>query len=450
MRELVSLALCVTFVACGPQDRTSPAAGEEPGVDGGGDDGAGDEASAVEVRGTVWAPGNAPGMVPPGHEIPVAGAMVYASLAQPAAPAEGEVTCTPCTEAPPSAVITDAKGNFSLRVAPGTSWLVIQKAQFRIDQQVYFSDQTGTLPPELTTLPSVSDPLNGRWIPRIALVVGYSGDPMESILGKLGIGQVDPTGVFLPASAAGKFDLYANSRDIVGNSPNVRALVTDLERMMQYDIIFFPCSTSDDSTLLDQVDVRRNIRDYVAAGGRLYVADWAGDWVDNVFPAEIELAGSYDTPATAYDRASDTWYPARFGSANGSPSYTSVASVAEPGLAEWLEGQMDASGPISAGAISVVGNWNRIAGLTDVEIGQDDMGQPVLDAPRTYVTGTAPGWDAQVKPLMATYEPAGCGRVMYSTFHTTSYAHVGLLPQERVLVYLLLEIGVCKDDPVVE
>jgi hypothetical protein len=421
----------------------------EAAVDAGREAGEGsDDGSAVEVTGTVWAPGNAPGMVPPGHEIPVAGAMVYASLSQPPGPDE-QVQCTPCVEAPSSAVITDAKGNFTLHVAPGATWLIVQKAQFRIDSQLVISDQGGPLPAELTTLPSSADPESGTWVPRIALVVGYTGDPMESILGKLGIGQVDAEGRYVNGSAAGKFDLYSHSRQIDG-APSVSTLVTDLEKMMQYHIIFFPCSTAGDQSFLKQENVRRNLRDYVAAGGRLYVADWAGDWVDNIFPAEIQLGGSYDTPASAYDRAADTWNTGKFGTANAFPSYSSQAGVVEPGMAEWLDGQQGASGTISADAISVVGNYNRISALHEVEIGVDDMGQPVFDSPITYVSGTGPGWDNQVKPLMATYEPVGCGRVMYSTFHTTSSAHVGLLPQERILVYLLLEIGVCKDDVVVD
>lgn len=447
--RLACAALFASFaLGCGPTDRTSPT---EMAVDAGAGGGA-DEGGTVEVRGTVWAPGSAPGMVPPGQEIPVAGAMVYVALDQPAPPSDGDVTCTPCTAAPPNAVITDAKGNFTLRAATGTSWLIIQKAQFRRDQQLIITDQTGTLLPEQTTLPSATDPASGTWIPRIALVEGYSGDPMESILGKLGIGQVDSGGTFVPSSAAGRFDLYANNRDIAGGSPNVRALVTDLSKMMQYDIIFFPCSTSsDDAGLLARAAVQRNLRDYVAAGGRLYVADWAGDWVDNIFPQQIKLRGTgIDTPPDAYDRAADTWNPDLFGSANGSGSYTSSAKVTEPGMAEWLDGQMGVGGVISADAISVEGNWNRIEKTEDVEIGVDDMGQPVLDSPRTYVAGTGGSGDPSIKPLMATYEPVGCGRVMYSTFHTTSTAHVGLLPQERVLLYLLLEIGVCKDDPVVD
>jgi hypothetical protein len=54
-----------------------------------------------------------------------------------------------------------------------------------------------------------------------------------------------------------------------------------------------------------------------------------------------------------------------------------------------------------------------------------------------------------VHPLTVTFEPNGCGRVMYSTYHTADLSHPGLLPQERVLLYLILQIGECKSGPVI-
>ena len=444
MRRLAPV-LALFALACGPSDRTTPTV---DAVDGGagGTDGEG----AVTLTGTVWAPGNGPGQAVPGHEIPVANALVYVSTVRPP-PIVQQVECTLCVEAPSNSIVTDAKGNFTLTVNQGTYWLVVQKAQFRLEQQLVVTPQT-VLRPEQTTLPSVHDPDNGQWIPRIALVLGYSGDPMESILGKMGIGQVDGSGAYVSGSAAGRFDVYTNGGRSIGASEQpVSALVQSLDTMLQYHVIFFPCATADTIDVLQDEAVLKNVRDYVAAGGRLYVSDWSAEWVDNVFPTQVQLAGdSNDTPPPAYDPATDTWNPELFGDADASPSYTSQAGVVEPTMAEWLDGQVGAAGTITAESIQTLANYNRIHSLHDVELGTDDMGQPVVDSPKVYVTGTAPGWDSEVKPLTVTYEPAGCGRVMYSTFHTTSSAHVGLLPQERILVYLLLELGVCKDDVVVD
>ena len=79
-------------------------------------------------------------------------------------------------------------------------------------------------------------------------------------------------------------------------------------------------------------------------------------------------------------------------------------------------------------------------------------GQPVIDMPKAWVTGSNSGplgGGGAKKPLTVTFEPAGCGRVLYSTYHTTEGAHLGLFPQERILLYLIMEIGVCSDNPVI-
>ena len=52
------------------------------------------------------------------------------------------------------------------------------------------------------------------------------------------------------------------------------------------------------------------------------------------------------------------------------------------------------------------------------------------------------------RPFTVTFEPTGCGRVLYSAYHTTDFPHLGLVPQERVLLYLIMEIGVCTMDPI--
>ena len=106
-------------------------------------------------------------------------------------------------------------------------------------------------------------------------------------------------------------------------------------------------------------------------------------------------------------------------------------------------------GAFSASNLSIEDNWNRIVGLHPVEVGLDADGNVVIDSPKKYVVG--PDEDsADQRPLTVTYEPAGCGRVLYSTYHTTHNTHVGLVPQERILVYLIMEIGICTDDIVID
>ena len=79
----------------------------------------------------------------------------------------------------------------------------------------------------------------------------------------------------------------------------------------------------------------------------------------------------------------------------------------------------------------------------------------MVDSPHVFVIGDEGGTPATCagagcSPLTLTFEPVGCGRVLYSTYHTADNPHVGLVPQERVLVYLIMEIGVCKEGPIID
>jgi len=83
--------------------------------------------------------------------------------------------------------------------------------------------------------------------------------------------------------------------------------------------------------------------------------------------------------------------------------------------------------------------------------GTDDMGDPVYDDPKAWLTGSD-GTHGD-GPLAVTYEPTGCGKVLYSTFQTSgasaAESHAGLMPQERVLLFLIMEISSCTQNPII-
>jgi hypothetical protein len=42
----------------------------------------------------------------------------------------------------------------------------------------------------------------------------------------------------------------------------------------------------------------------------------------------------------------------------------------------------------------------------------------------------------------------GCGRIQFTSYHAAEFFdYVGLSPQELILLYTILEIGVCQDNP---
>lgn len=439
------LLAMVLLAACG-----ASASGDDAELDGHG-------GPVAVLTGTVWAPGMAPGLVPAGEEIPIAGAKIYLRDQRPAAIPAG-VYCETCMDVT-GAAVSDAHGRFEVgTLTVGTFWLIIEKGQFRLEQQVTVTSGTRALADADTTLPSQLDYAAGKTIPHVAVAAG-NYDSIQDVLGKMGVGQVGVDGGF--TSTAGELDLYGNGGTELGMAMGtLTQLVGDLDRLRQYHIVFIPCAGVANIAALRDQQVLRNLRDYVAAGGKLYVTDWSGEWMDDVFPAPIELGaamtgGQTDTPAAAYDAATDTWNPAMFGDADGDFYEVTDGQVVDADLEAWLTGQIgprDATGgdvgPIDPARFHVYDNWNWIKSTTPVRVGTDMTGAPIFDEPRLWVEGSgAPAAPAGKHPLTVTFHPPGCGRVLYSTYHTAPGTHRGLLPQERVLLYLILELGVCNNNP---
>ena len=443
--RIALLAACL-IAACGPSHRG----------DGGGDDDttvdAPPQGNFATLTGKVYAPNQGPGQAPAGQEIPIAGALVYVSQTQPP-PIPDHVYCEQCVATPSGGILTGADGSFSLDVTPGHYWVVIEKGQFRIESEYDLPRGTVSLTPQQTTLPSVWDPDTGRFMPKMAMAQG-TNDQIEDILGKLGVGTMAGNSFANPAGEKGpELDIY--QYDGTG-ADSVTALLSDIDKMRQYHIIFFPCAVTMsgiDSLLQDQT-VLANIRRYVSEGGKLYVTDWSGELADRAFPQQIELGDSGADSAGTYDPATFTGSLTTAGDADGGLYTAEDGKAVDPDLAAWLGLQ---SGPTENGGIEmydpnafeVTDLWNWMKKLTSVQIGTDDMGMPVYDTPKPWLTGSKTGTSgAANRPIAVTYEPTGCGKVLYTAFQTANGEHVGLYPQERVLLYLIMEIQTCSDNPI--
>jgi hypothetical protein len=460
MKSFVSgLVVMAALTACGPGQRGG----------GGDDDGSGSGSNACSggpgcatVTGHVWAPKWAPGQVPAGQEIPIYGALVYVSTTRPQ-PIPDHVYCEACVDAPEGSIATDHDGSFSLTVQPGHYWFVIQKGQFRLEQELDVMSGTTTLAPQDTTLPSRQDGANGAWIPRIAIAYG-NYDAVGDILAKIGIGSLNgdknphTSGVDAGDSTS-EITFYTYGSTGAGS---VNYLVSNLDEMRKYHIIFFPCSTDVDDSLLADQNVLKNIRQFVAEGGKLYVTDWSGETADRAFPPQLQLGdggfgGGVDSVGT-YDPTALTGTLTTAGTADGSLYTSTDGKAVDPDLDAWLGLQM---GPTEDGPgitlytpehFTVVDNWNWIEKMNSVMKGTDMDGLPLYDDPKAWVTGSDESGHGP-HPLAVTYEPAGCGKVLYSTFQTSgasaSESHAGLMPQERVLLFLIMEISDCTQNPII-
>ena len=387
------------------------------------------------LTGTVYAPDG---------QIPVSGAVVYTTDAPPPGIPQ-HVYCDECLEisCDDQHVLTDPDGTFSLPTyAGGGRYLVVKKGQFMRVTELDVDEGDAILDEELTTLPGVNEPDAGLYIPRIALGHG-SYDRLEDALGKIGLGDVmyDGFGGEILVPGTESFDIWDNGGwpdsyglDSLGSFAD---LVGDPERLSQYHVIFVPCSS--DLPAQDDPTVQENIRAWVAAGGRWYVADWSNEWVGNVFPEYQTFVGD--------------------GLGTDLGLYDSLGQVLDQGLLEWLEAlpqELADINPLNPDAwenhatlddlpqVLTKANWSAIDTVSEVVV-EDGEGNLVDVSHKVWIEGPTPGVAPGTHPLTVTGQ-FGCGKIQFTSYHTAEGgSYVGLTPQELVLVYTILEIGVCQE-----
>ena len=129
---------------------------------------------------------------------------------------------------------------------------------------------------------------------------------------------------------------------------------------------------------------------------------------------------------------------ASLGSAASGNEWDAPATAADQGLSEWLSATGDKS-------FTVKGNWTTITSVNTVA-GLDAKGAPAEITPKVWVTAKKGGSNVE-RPTTVSFENQ-CGRVLFSTYHTESGfgGSTSLLAQEKALLYVLLEVGVCIGD----
>ncbi|MFV8750843.1 hypothetical protein ACNOYE_09870 [Nannocystaceae bacterium ST9] len=403
--------------------------------DGGGDDCAGGDIDNAMLTGTVYAPNGV---------IPVAGALVYITNSAP----EGipdQVYCAECVELPCGTdfVETEIDGTFSLGANAGPGkYLVVQKGQFLRVTPYDVPLGNTQLPEDMTELPGEWNPANGLYIPKIAVADG-SYDRLEDALGKMGLGDTMISNMeerLVPGTES--FELWDNGRnpttDGFVSQGNLGQLVGDPTRLSDYHIIFVPCSSDGYLGALNQQGID-NVREWVAAGGRWYVADWANEWLSTTFPEYQNFYGGGDADLGSYD---------------------SLADVLDMGLLDWLTalpGPLKNINPLNdeqhptllqLPKVPTVDNWSGIQYPLPEILVEDDMGNMVDVGHKVWLEGPGDGFEIPANanhPLTITGQ-YGCGKIQFTSYHAAEFFnYVGLSPQELVLIYTILEIGVCQD-----
>jgi hypothetical protein len=250
-------------------------------------------------------------------------------------------------------------------------------------------------------------------MPKIAVSSGNK-DHLEHVLAAMGISDYDCVRGLPPNS----------STETCMGPYTLGDLLASLDMMKQYAMIFIACAPYDtyepgSSTAAAAL----NLHDWVALGGKLVVTDMSYDFVEQPFPDAIVFQGS-DAPAVGEPQPQNTAEIGTYGSCT-------TGTVSDPDLAAWLG---NFPGAINVDQVPLQGFLSNWA-----------VQKAANPGTKVIVSGQAAwtGGSGDV-PLTSEFEVEGCGRVIFSSYHTSG-SGTSLLPQERVLEYLMLEVGMCVE-----
>ena len=343
----------------------------------------------ITVDGTVLAPNGA---------LPLSNALVYVTSQAPG-PIPAGAYCDTCVTLPDGTfAISAADGTFSIAtdLPTGNAFIVVQKGQFRRVHPITVAKAGAiAITKDDTTIPAKADASKGDDIPKMVILKDDTDfDRIDDSLAKLGLSGVEVR--------------------------QDRSLLMNKAELMKYHIVFVPCGNQDDPITTSDV-AKQNMNDFVQAGGKLYVTDWSYEFVRQPFPGFLSWAGETST----------------LGSAASGEEWDAPATAADQGLADWLAATGDPT-------FTVKGNWTKLTSV-NVQQGKDEKGATVDITPKVWVTAKNGSSTAEI-PTTVSFQNQ-CGRVLFSTYHTESGVGGGggsaLLAQEKALLYVLLEVGVC-------
>jgi hypothetical protein len=381
----------------------------------------------------------------PNGKDPVAHALVYVPVATRPYPAG--VACELC-DAPIDAArvstTSDASGHFVLdlgALSPAASvTLTVDKGRFRHSGDVDVTACGATpVPAAAATLPGKSG--SGDDIPKIAVATGNK-DQLDAVLAAMGL---DPklgfdcfegratTGTALTSPCGKRGTLAA-----------IETLLGDATALARYNLLFLSCAPGKFKALpaATQKTIAANLVTWTQQGGRLFATDNSYDYIAQAFPeAAVFLNGNLSVDAANVG----------YGTSGAGTQY--AGRVNDATLAAWLT----AVGALTPGSntLPLGGYLNKWSVVQSLPMTTDD----VVDATdaRAYpsASATTPG-PATTYPQTLRFDvapPGGasaCGRAIYSSYHTlptTAAPTAGeLVPQERILEYLMLEAGACLGD----
>lgn len=344
------------------------------------------------------------------------------------------LSCSNPSQSYSEATCTDNVGAFVLaNLAPDFYQIHVERGAFKTLFEVDASSAQG----ELEVGAIVLQQPDGGVAATMALITG-AYDHMENVLAKSGFGELDSSGSLVLGTE--QFDIFDGFGDLEGSYPKFSSLFdnnpdTGTATIYGYDIVFINCGTEEEPEIFDGAarpddeEITAVLRDYVQKGGRLYATDLAYDYIEQAFPEFLEFYGS-DGPASEPE-----WLNAA--EVGDSGIILENAEILDDDLRAFLANSTCSDRPTDSclstnGGLYIEGFYPGWAVLEGAHDGANGV--------KLYTRGEVTINDGQtfIKPLTASFA-FGAGYVFYSSYHSEDRPGAGLLPQERVMQYLIFE-----------
>ena len=367
----------------------------------------------TDLSGTVLAPSTL---------FPIPGALVYITDGD-GSPIPDEIFCYDCEDMTGKKwTLSNADGTWTIEDVPaGTHNVITRKGFFQRQREIVVTGaETQDVPAEHTTLPGYASDDGMDQIPNYAVLLNWY-DRSEDLLAKLGMADLGSDGHFVPGTES--FDAY-NDEEMASSALGDSSMIfASQEALDHYHMVFFPCICDHLDWGTVSAQKINMLREYVAGGGKLYGSCWASKWAEFPFPEYIEFAGE------------DSQYVV------GSVSYYDTqGSLTDVQMRDWaavVTPTEDVDNYPFTGAYIAIDDTYEV---------DDGMGLEEDDGivkPFTWVIDNSVHAGSS---MTVTYN-FGCGKVFYSVYQVLeSSSSVEIRPQEYVLLYMILEVGVCEGE----
>ncbi len=271
-------------------------------------------------------------------------------------------------------------------------------------------------------------------IPKIAVSTGNQ-DHLDQVLTALGIVEYD--------CYEGRADTSVAPTCTVVPGKNLADVLSAPATLDEYNMAFLSCAPDAYSTYLSDgysaTTMSSNTQSWVTGGGRMFVTDLSYDYISQAFPTEITWAGHQANP-WPIDGADIGCAPPGSGTAAHSALYNTT--IDDPSLAQWLTDLGLASGNPSVAKVQ--GYYQPWATISSVGAGTTTIADGTMPIDPSYASGKCAAPQQVDVPLTTEFSVAGCGRVVFSSFHTyTGTGASASAANEKIMEYLIFAVAQC-------